>query len=246
MHVASHLRNLARHALNLALPARCLKCGEIIAAQGGLCAPCWSRLGWVGEPMCACCGTPFEFGVGESQICATCLAQRPPFERARAALRYDEESRQLLLRFKHADRTDAAPALAGMMARAGGDLIRDADWLVPVPLHWTRLWRRRFNQAALLARELSMVTGKQHLARALVRTRQTPSQGHLSRLARGRNVRGAFKVAASHEPKIAGRRALVIDDVMTTGATVSGCARALLDAGAAKVDVLALAMVPQK
>ncbi len=236
-------RGFARHALDLALPARCLKCGEIVAGAAGLCAQCWPSLRLLGEPCCECCGQPFEFAEGAGARCAQCLSAPPPFARARAALRYDSESRDLVLRFKHADRADAAPMLAGMMARAGSALLEEAEFLVPVPLHWARLWRRRYNQAALLARELATFSGKSCLTRVLKRARATASQGRLGRLARGRNVAGAFRVAHSAAAKIAGRHLLLVDDVLTTGATAQACTEALLEAGAVRVDVLTLARV---
>jgi len=243
MRAATILREFGRHALDLALPARCFKCGEILEGAPGLCPLCWSRLHWLGEPCCTCCGRPFEFDQGPEARCPSCLAEPPPYERARAALAYDDESRDLILRFKHADRAEAAPILAAMMARSGSRLIDASDCLVPVPLHWTRLWCRRFNQAALLSRELARLTKKQSLTRILIRTRRTTSQGHMGRLARSRNVKGAFVVPPKRTTAILKRNVLLIDDVLTTGSTVEACSLALLEAGAAKVSVLTLAMV---
>jgi ComF family protein len=158
-------------------------------------------------------------------------------------LRYDEASKELILRFKHADRTGSAPAFAAWLQRAGAELLAEADVLAPVPLHWSRLLARRYNQAALLARELARLTGKPAIQDLLVRRRRTPSQGGLGAAGRERNVSGAFHVHPRHAARIKGQRVLLIDDVLTTGATVSACSRTLRRGGATAVDVLTLARV---
>lgn len=156
---------------------------------------------------------------------------------------YNDASRSLILAFKHADRTDAAPAYGAWLARAGADLIAETDLIVPVPLHRRRLIGRRYNQAALLSQALGRAAGKPVCVDALIRHRATPSQGRMSRSQRARNVRGAFAARTVRRARIEGRSILLIDDVMTTGATVSACVNALLQAGAANVDVLTLARV---
>jgi predicted amidophosphoribosyltransferase len=204
--------------LDALLPARCLACPEPVGAPGALCPACWGALAFIAPPLCACCGTPFEFEGQSAQgiLCGACIADPPVYARARAALRYDDGSRSLILRFKHGDRTHAAPAFGRWLARAGSDLLADAELIVPVPLHWTRLFARRYNQSAL---------------------------GRLGRAGRERNVRGAFAVPAGRRARIEGRRVLLVDDVLTTGATIEACARALLSAGAETVDALTLARV---
>ena len=248
MYVPSHsnlrwLRRLAGTALDAVLPPRCLKCGEIVESPGALCAGCWSGLSLLSPPCCACCGYPFEFDLGSDALCGACSVNRPVFDRARAVFRYDDASRDLILSFKHADRTDSAPAFAQWLARAGAGLVGDADLIVPVPLHWSRLFTRRFNQAALLAFALGKRSGKSVDAMVLKRRRATETQGHKGRLARFRNIKGAITVDPRRIQAIRGKRVLVIDDVVTTGATVSACAKALLAGGAKAVDVLALAQV---
>jgi len=234
---------LGRGLLDLVLPPRCLACGGLVADPGALCAACWQGLSFLGEPACACCGLPFAHDPGPGTRCAACLADPPGFDRARSVLRYDDGSKGLILAFKHADRTDAAPAFARWLARSGQALLPDCDLIAPVPLHWRRLFRRRYNQAALLALALGRLAGKPVAPGLLRRRRDTASQGHLSRGARQRNVAGAFQVAPGWPARLAGRRVLLVDDVLTTGATVEAAAQVLTRAGAAGVDVLTLARV---
>ena len=196
--------------------------------------------------MCARCGTPFaaDTGGGDADaVCAGCLARRSPIEKIRAALRYDDRSRGLVLGFKHADRTHAAPFFGKWMARAGADALAGADLLVPVPLHWTRLVWRRFNQSALLAHALSRECGVACAPDLLVRARRTPIQGTLGRLQRLRNVRRAFAVRGRHVTLVKDARIVLVDDVLTTGATLAECARTLRGAGAAEVRAVTLARV---
>ena len=178
----------------------------------------------------------------DGALCAACLTRPPAFDTARAILRYDDTSRAPILALKHADRLDLVPGFALWLERAGRPLIEASDLIVPVPLHRGRLWRRRYNQSAELARALSRRTGLALDAGALLRSRPTPSQGAMtSARARRRNVLGAFKVP--ERGRVAGRNILLVDDVVTTGATAEAAARALKRAGAAKVRILALARV---
>lgn len=230
-------------ALDLLLPPRCLACGSIVDRQGTLCAACWRGIAFIGPPMCACCGLPFEIAAGPGALCGACVATPPVWRRARAALVYDDGSRPLVLGFKHGDRTHAAIPFARWMAHAGAELLAGADLVVPVPLHPWRLFLRRYNQSALLARAVARQSGVALLVDAVVRRRRTPSQGGLNRRQRALNVRGAFRVRRGAAARVRGQRIVLVDDVLTTGATVTACARALLSAGAASVDVLALARV---
>jgi len=237
------VRRMGRVTLDALLPPQCLGCRAGVDAPGQLCATCWAGIGFIAAPFCACCGLPFDLDPGPGALCAACIAEPPDYDRARAVFRYDEASKGLVLRFKHGDRTDAAPAFARWLHRAAGELMDQADLVAPVPLHRWRLLKRRYNQAALLANELAALSGRPVVPDLLVRRRQTPSQGHLSRAERLKNVRGAFAVRPRHAAALAGKRVLLVDDVLTTGATVSAVARALRRAGAARVDVVTLARV---
>ncbi len=175
---ASRLLHRTGHAiLDAVLPARCLGCGIGVEAQGSLCHACWGALTFIGSPHCAVCGHPFEYDIGTDTLCGACMRRPPLFDRARAVLRYDEASRPLILGFKHGDRTEAAPAFGRWLARAGGELLDGADLLAPVPLHWTRLFGRRFNQAALLTQAIGRISCVSVVPDLLVRRRRTPSQG---------------------------------------------------------------------
>ena len=225
--------------LDALLPPRCLNCGATVAAAGTLCAPCWRGITFLGEPCCACCGLPFDFAVGDGALCGACSRAAPSFARARAAMRYDAASRGLVLALKHGDRLHLAPALGGWMRRSGAALLTDADLLIPVPLHWTRLFARRYNQAAVLAQAIHAAGGPPVAVDWLIRRRRTPSQGKRNAAARQRNVAGAFALKPGRA--VEGKRIVLIDDVFTTGATVGECARVLRRAGAVRIDVLTLA-----
>lgn len=240
MVLAGGLRRMGRTALDLVLPPRCLTCEAPVAEQGLLCADCFRHTSFIVEPCCSRCGVPFASG--EGLVCDACLAAPPLFRQARAALRYDVAAQPLVLPLKHADRTELAAFLGRQMARAGAALLDRADMLVPVPLHRARLFRRRYNQAALLARVLAELSGKPTLLDALVRPRPTPPLEHKTAAERVATVAGAFAMRRGRS--VAGQRVLVIDDVMTSGATVNACAAVLLAAGAAVVDVLVAARVP--
>ena len=230
--------------LDVVLPPRCLACGGMVETQGRLCAGCWRALTFLAPPQCRLCGYPLPYALPEAPLCGSCAVEPPAFDRARAALRYDEGARSLILAFKHADRTDSAPAFGRWLARAGAELLAGADLIAPVPLHRWRLLKRGYNQAAILARALARETALPLVPDLLQRRRATRSQQGLSGQARLANVTaGAFRPHPWHRARIAGRKVVLVDDVMTTGATVGACAQVLRKAGAAGVDVLTLARV---
>lgn len=231
------------------LPSRCAFTGEVVDSQGLITAEAWAGLSFISSPYCHNCGRPFEFSpVGavsgeEGLHCASCLADPPEFSRARSALAYDDASSGFILAFKHGDRTDHVVTMLPWLRVAGTDLWPDTDLVVPVPLHRWRLWRRRYNQAALMGRAAAAAAGKAFMVDALVRMRATPSQGHLKADERQKNVKSAFAVPPERLPVLQGKRILLVDDVYTTGSTVRECARVLRSAGAADVFVLTLARV---
>ena len=229
--------------LDIVLPPVCFVCDRPLGREPGLCMTCWAKLSWIERPFCARLGTPLAYDLGPEGLSAEAIADPPPFSRARAACLHDDISRELVHGLKYRDRLELAPAMARWMARAGADLVADADIIVPVPLHRRRLWSRRFNQAAALAGGISTCSGKPANPAALVRIRATPRQVGLARDQRQTNVRGAFAVDAGARAEIEGRRVLLVDDVYTTGATVKACARVLLRARASAVDVLTFARV---
>jgi len=242
--VQNALKRAGRGMLDLVYPPLCLVCREPVSDPGNLCAGCWQTLHFLDGPCCTTCGLPFEVDAGDDTPCAACIAKPPDFDRARAIFRYDDASRKPVLALKHADRLDLVPAFGRWLDRTGRPLLAEADMIVPVPLHRFRLWKRRYNQAAELARAVSAISGVLAAPLVLERTRPTKSQGEMpSAGARRRNVQGAFAVPTALRTKVAGRRVLLVDDVLTTGATVNACARALKRAGAASVFVLALARV---
>lgn len=238
------MRAAGRAVLDLIFPPQALDDGPRPLAAG-LSAEAWSRVAFLDDPVCDGCGVPFEFSQGPGARCAACMARPRAFSRARAACLYDEASRGPILQLKHADRTDLAPLFARWISRAARDLLADADAVAPVPLHPTRILRRRYNQSAEIARPLARMWDLDYLADAVVRRRATETQGGKSGAARRRNVAAAFEVPPSRVAAVAGRRIVLIDDVMTTGATLEGCSRALISAGAACVDVAVVARVKE-
>jgi ComF family protein len=241
---AGAVRGVLRSALDLALPQLCPACRETVEGRG-LCASCWSKLSFITRPYCERLGIPFVYDPGPGILSMEAIADPPSYNRARAAVRFDEISRALVHALKYGDRLDLAPMMGRWVAQAGHELLADADALVPVPLHWRRQWARRFHQSAMLAATISAASGVPIAAGALKRVKATVQQVGLSRAERGDNIQGAFRVPATGRAAVAGRRLVLVDDVLTSGATVEGCARALLRAGAANVDVLIFARVAE-
>jgi ComF family protein len=229
--------------LDATFPAGCINCSESTNTPGSLCASCWPAMTFLSDPCCYTCGYPFEYDSGQGSQCGVCLQSAPQFTQARSVLEYNKHSREMVLGFKHADKTDRCPAFASWMYRAAPDLVRKADIICPVPLHPLRLMKRRFNQSALLAIELAKLSSQKVAPDLLTRTRHTQSQGTLSVLGRHKNVRGVFQVTSKKVPSIKNAHILLIDDVFTTGATVNACSKCLLTAGAARVDVLTFCRV---
>jgi ComF family protein len=231
-----------KFALDIALPTLCVACREPVDGEG-VCPECWSKLSFIEPPYCPRLGIPFVYDPGPELLSMEAIANPPAYQRARAAVRYDEVARTLVHSLKYQDRTDLAPAMGRWMARAGRELLTGADMLIPVPLHWRRAWHRRYNQSGALARAIERQSGIRLRGDLLQRVRRTEQQVGLSRSQRASNVQGAFKVFPDRQAEIAGQKVVLIDDVLTSGSTVDACARALLRAKAAQVDVLVFARV---
>jgi ComF family protein len=237
MRHAAH--RLGRAVVDGVLPPRCLACGVTVDNADALCSNCWAGMTFFAPPWCARCGLPFPHPIGEGTVCADCARGQMSWDRACAVLRYDKNSRRLVLSLKHGDHTHLASALGRWMQRTGSDMLAGVDLLVPVPLHWTRLFSRRYNQAGLLAHAIHAAGGPAVAPDWLVRRRRTPSQGRLGPAARIRNIRGAFSLRPGRSVK--DKRVVIVDDVLTTGATVEECARVLRRGGAEFIGVLTFA-----
>lgn len=242
MHKAvKDIQNIMGKAVDTILPPRCVVTGTYVDRQGMVSPQAWRELSFITTPYCVSCGVPLAFEMGGGSICAPCTQSMPSFDKARSALIYDDSSRNIILRFKHADQTHAVHAFIPWILRAGHEFIEDADFIVPVPLHRYRLLKRRYNQAALIARELAKETAGTYVADLLQRRRSTPSQGYMNFKERHKNVKNAFVISPRHALKIRGKSIVLVDDVYTTGATVKECTKILKKAGASKVYVLTLA-----
>src|SRR5436190_7627371 len=240
--IAGVLRTAFGLAVDVALPQVCAACREPVGAEG-LCAACWSKLSLIAPPYCERLGIPFAYDPGPGVLSMQAITDPPAYHRARAAVRYDDVARTLVHALKYGDRLDLAPTMGRWMARAGRELLADADALIPVPLHWRRLWARRFNQSALLAKAIGQENGIAVTDGVLKRVKATAQQVGLSQAERAQNVQGAFGVPTERKAEVAGRRLVLVDDVLTSGATSDACARALLRAGARSVDLLVFARV---
>ena len=237
------LRRVQAFAADLILPPVCASCRSAVGDSHALCPTCWSRIRFIEPPLCPVYGTPFTVQMGEGILSAEALADPPPFRQARAAAVYGDIARQLVHQVKYHDRPDLAITMARAMHRAGRSLLPGCALIVPVPLYRWRLWKRRFNQSAVLAAHIAELAGIPHDPRVLERVRPTRSQVGLIAAQRAENVRGAFRVPDVMRGRIAREPILLVDDVYTSGATVKAATRALLRAGAASVDVLTFARV---
>lgn len=231
-----------RLVFDVALPRRCPSCREPLDDEG-LCPDCWTRLSFIAPLYCERLGIPFTYDPGPGILSMEAITDPPAYQRARAAVRYDDVARALVHAFKYGDRLDLAPMMGRWIAAVGRELLADADALVSVPLHWRRLWARRFNQSAPLAMAIGQRSGVPVSHSALKRVKATAQQVGLSEAERMANMQGAFRVPEDGKREVAGRRLVLVDEVLTSGATVNCCARPLLRAGAAQVDVLVFARV---
>lgn len=230
----------AQKTLDVLFPPRCMACEHAVDGRDAFCLPCWEKVRFLGNAVCGCCGLPLEGGDGEA-LCYACIHTPKPYDKARAVVAYEGTVRKVIHHFKFRDRTHLAPVLARWMERAGKNLLSEADVIVPVPLHPLRMMARKYNQALLLAKHLSTISGITLMPRLLQRKKRTKRQAGLGVAQRQANVEGAFSVRSLCQNALQGKTVLLVDDVMTTGATLEACSRALLKAGAGKVHVLTLA-----
>ena len=237
------LKSVFSAAADVVLPPLCFHCSEPLDQHGGLCSDCWSELNFIRMPQCVRCGYPFEFDMESDSLCGACLKRTPSYDQARSALTYDDQSRSMVLSMKYSDRSEGLGSFSKWMTQVGQNMITESDLIVPVPLHPRRLWKRRFNQSALMAEKIGRLNKRPVDSLSLRRHKATEIQGGLSRRERHLNVRGAFHVSSKAKQKLNGKTILLIDDVMTTGATVEACSRTLKNAGATKVNILTLARV---
>ena len=238
-------RAASRAFVDFLLPPQCAACNARIDAHGHVCGACWRSLRFIAPPFCQTLGIPFAVDPGFPAVSARATSDPPAYDRARAVVLFDDVSRALIHALKYRDRHDLASMMGRLMARAGADLLAEATLIAPVPLHRGRLWSRRFNQSALLARAVAEETGHPLVHDALIRVRPTAHQVGLTADQRRRNVAGAFAVRAELTDRLKGQRIVLIDDVLTTGATAEGCARTARRAGAERVDALVFVRVAQ-
>lgn len=231
--------------LDFLLPPRCISCGKIVSEENGLCPECFHEITFISDPYCRRCGLPFAevSGINKKMLCPECIKDKHPlFRMCRSSIKYDDISKKSILAFKFMDKTENAKIFAKWLKLAGKDIFAaGADVLIPVPLQYGRLVKRRYNQSALLATELNRLTGIQTDFSSLIKFKATKPQVSFSGHARVKNIKGAFKI--KHPERIAGKHVVLIDDVMTTGSTLRECAKVLLAAGAASVDALTIARV---
>lgn len=233
-----------RGVVDTLAPSQCLHCRRPVEQAASLCVSCWAELKQIDDPVCDMLGTPFAYDQGPGSLSPAALADPPDWDKARAAVLFEDVAQGLVHALKYNDRQEAGLLMARMMARAGRELLAQADVIVPVPLYRWRLWRRRFNQSAFLALQLAKTSGTPFRPELLTRARATTSQVGLDQVARRRNVRGAFAVPPEKTAEVAGKAVLLVDDVRTTGATAEACAVTLKKSGARTVSLLTFALVP--
>lgn len=239
--IAHKAKNFAASALNLLFPPQCLGCKTLVEQDGALCQACWGEMVFIAEPVCERCGFPFDYALGEGALCAECLSEPPLYTQARAVLRYDEHSHRLVLPLKFFDQTHAVPTYTQWMLRAAHPFLERCELVVPVPLHWRRLWQRKYNQSALLGASIAHSAGLPFIPDALIRTRYTTPQTGLTRKERLVNLKKVFAPNPKTLAEIQSKNVLLIDDVTTTGATLNACCAALHEARVRDIYVLTLA-----
>lgn len=242
MQIFKPIKNITQQFLHLVMPPTCISCRDIVEIQGQLCGGCWGQVQFIGKHKCHCCGVPFAFDMGDKAFCNHCSAEKPLFKKVRAVCKYTSIGKRLAANLKFHDRTHLAKSMAQMMFNAGGEVLKTADIIAPIPLHRRRKFFRKYNQSALLAEALTKhATKAEYMPNLLKRVRATTPQTRLNYKERKENVFAAFELLKNTQ--IEGKTILLIDDVMTTGATMNACAKALREGGAKQVNGLVFARV---
>jgi ComF family protein len=225
---------------DICFPLTCCNCGQFVDSEG-LCSECWKTIKWTGDPKCRICGIPFEIDV--DMLCPECLRKKPHFDKAISVFEYDDFSKDMILKFKHGDMTFMSRQLAAWIYRASENEIKNADIIVPVPIHFFKRLKRKYNQSELLAQELEKISGIPCEPRILQKIKSTPQQEGLSRSTRLKNINGSFGVNPEYSPRLNAKTVVLLDDVLTTGSTAGECSKILKKHGATKVIVLTIARV---
>jgi ComF family protein len=225
---------------NICFPITCCNCEKIVDSEG-LCLECWKKIKWIDDPKCRICGAPFEIDV--EALCLQCIKKKPHFDQAISVFEYDNFSKSVILKFKHGDATHICRQLVVWLWRASQDVIKDFDIIVPVSIHFLKRLKRKYNQSELLAQKLGILSGISYEPRILRKEKQTPQQEGLSRNARLKNVRNSFEINLQYAHLLRNKNVILVDDVLTTGATVNECSHNLKKHGAKKVIVLTVARV---
>lgn len=236
------IANYTKYIADIIFPPRCLCCADNIIEHGNLCADCWADTQFITEPFCDICGYPQELEVDLIEgICSFCTAKKPSYQKARALFSYENAGLQLIHNLKYYDKQHIAEPLSKMLYSKYSDIIMQADIIVPVPIHWRRLLMRKYNQSLLMSNCLSKFSGKPVIADLLYRTKYTAPQNRMNYKERYRNIKDIIKVTDKYQDMIAGKNILLVDDVITTGATINGCAKELTKAGSCSINVVTFA-----
>ncbi len=240
------LKTLATKCLDIILPPKCISCGTFVDDANTICPSCWGDLNFISEPSCKICGYPFQFKAEGIELCAGCLNERPLFEKAKSVWVYDQHSKHMVTSFKYSDKTHTADIFGALMSNTGASFIESSDFVVPVPLHPLKLFQRRYNQAALLAQSIARKNNIPIIPDLLIRTKNSPPQASLNRKQRLENIKSAFDINPKFKAALKDKTITLVDDVMTTGATINECAKILLNGGAYAVYVITLARIVEK
>jgi ComF family protein len=225
---------------DICFPITCCNCRKIVDSEG-LCLECWKKIKWIDDPKCKICGAPFEINI--DALCPRCIKKKPHFDKAISVFEYDDFSKSIVLKFKHGDATYIGRQLATWLWRVSKDIVDDSSIIIPVPIHFFKRLKRKYNQSELLAQRLGMLGGILYEPRILRKEKNTPQQEGLSKNTRMKNINGSFGVDPKFSYLLSGKNVILVDDVLTTGATANECSKILKRHGAKKVFVLTVARV---